>query len=1155
MKKNKLYTVNRPVFMPNKNLYGFGGGQDDSFDNAFITGISPTVSRPIGSWNAVSSSKLGPQVSRAGVPGVTGLNTNIDFDALNGLKQNIKTPSKLGLQLKNFAGSQLGGTAIGLAGSLVGQGLNSAISNGLSSGVGNTVSSLGSTIGGAVGAVNPLLGGIISAGSGLLGGLANAAFGSKMNEDNIADIESNITDMRSLRLNGATSNNDLLNKWGSVDLGYNFDKSYIGKDGWFSNKAGKKFRSLQNQQNAAREYAKHQLMTAANQADRYQDDLAQSTFVYSDGGGIHIDPSKKGTFTAAASKHGMGVQEFASKVLANKEDYSPTMVKKANFAKNAAKWHDYGGPLNYLNTGALGIMQNDKYLDAINHRSDVLAKNAGVQYSSYTPGTYAFGGELGTNGTDWTNGLLYVDNGGTHQQNPLGGVPVGFDQNGTPNLVEEGETIWNDYVFSNRIKVPKAMFYTLGLGGAMKKNKLTFADASKKLAKESEQRPNDHISMAGLEASLSKLAAVQEAERMKKQMRQSVGLENMAAYGGPVNKFVGGGDVKNTNIPAEYQGTYQDIVNWLMENNLEASDAAVRKYAKDFYSNKSLNSNRASAYKWLSDNTDYNQAVITKLADLMAKRPSANMSGNFSPEDAFDSLIPTRLFTEGNIEKYLKNFMDNGLSFDDAWNVVNHSTPKEESLQQRRYNAQLQARLRDKYDKGLSPVADSISPEEVPEEVSTNPNIEWGIQNAMQEAARNEAPQAQQERTAGNTSSGTGYTVTPGVRSQNGIIPYGYYTNGSDGYSTPTGFKVGENGRAYDYTQEYRDLVSKLGANDIRKWASEHKDDPSLQSFIARGNNLDNLTDEQWRTGALDGKYGFMHHVANSILNGDYTPTSAMEDPGPLDRTTRGPLASSPNTNVTIKNPLEQAAVGNGTGTTNPPQDEFNPLPTWMRYAPVLGGAVSVLGDMLGLTNKPDYTYADRLEAAANAAGYAPTISPQPIGDYIRYNPFDRLFYANQLQANARATDRALANTSSPSRAAGLLANAYNTTNNLGNLYRQGDEYNLAQRQQTADFNRRTNMFNSQMGLEAAMANARYRQAAKQYQLSGLAQAASLRNAIDQRVGAARSANLTNLFNSIGDIGRENMSFNMVNSTSAANNGYWIDKNGVVHYTNRDKKA
>ena len=69
-------------------------------------------------------------------------------------------------------------------------------------------------------------------------------------------------------------------------------------------------------------------------------------------GGIYIKPSKRGTFTAAATKHGMGVQEFASKVLANKEDYSPAMVKKANFARNASRWKkEYGGDMLYTING------------------------------------------------------------------------------------------------------------------------------------------------------------------------------------------------------------------------------------------------------------------------------------------------------------------------------------------------------------------------------------------------------------------------------------------------------------------------------------------------------------------------------------------------------------------------------------------------------------------------------------------------------------------------------------------------------------------------------------------------------------------------------------------------------------------------------------
>lgn len=62
-------------------------------------------------------------------------------------------------------------------------------------------------------------------------------------------------------------------------------------------------------------------------------------------GGIHIKPSKRGTFTAAAKRHNMGVQEFARTVLNNKANYSTAMVKKANFARNANKWHkkEFGG--------------------------------------------------------------------------------------------------------------------------------------------------------------------------------------------------------------------------------------------------------------------------------------------------------------------------------------------------------------------------------------------------------------------------------------------------------------------------------------------------------------------------------------------------------------------------------------------------------------------------------------------------------------------------------------------------------------------------------------------------------------------------------------------------------------------------------------------
>jgi hypothetical protein len=54
----------------------------------------------------------------------------------------------------------------------------------------------------------------------------------------------------------------------------------------------------------------------------------------------HIKASRVGTFTAAATAHHEGVQEFASHVLANPGDFTSGMVKKARFAHNASEFNN-----------------------------------------------------------------------------------------------------------------------------------------------------------------------------------------------------------------------------------------------------------------------------------------------------------------------------------------------------------------------------------------------------------------------------------------------------------------------------------------------------------------------------------------------------------------------------------------------------------------------------------------------------------------------------------------------------------------------------------------------------------------------------------------------------------------------------------------------
>lgn len=64
----------------------------------------------------------------------------------------------------------------------------------------------------------------------------------------------------------------------------------------------------------------------------------------------------------------------------------------------------------------------------------------------------AYGGQGLSSGS---SELIRYDNGGTHEQNPIGGVPIGMGVNGKLNTVEEGETQFNfdgkDYIFSDRL--------------------------------------------------------------------------------------------------------------------------------------------------------------------------------------------------------------------------------------------------------------------------------------------------------------------------------------------------------------------------------------------------------------------------------------------------------------------------------------------------------------------------------------------------------------------------------------------------------------------------------------------------------------------------------------------------------------------------------
>lgn len=129
-------------------------------------------------------------------------------------------------------------------------------------------------------------------------------------------------------------------------------------------------------------------------------------------------------------------------------------------------------------------------------------------------------------------GLMKINEGGSHEENPNGGVQLGVDQQGIPNLVEEDEMVYNDFVYSDNIKAD---------GGFLEKNNLPkkyagkfYSEIAEALCDEIGEQV-DPISLNGLNASLGRLAnsqeeqkaAEEEAELMK--MLQEMSPEELAA--------------------------------------------------------------------------------------------------------------------------------------------------------------------------------------------------------------------------------------------------------------------------------------------------------------------------------------------------------------------------------------------------------------------------------------------------------------------------------------------------------------------------------------------------------------------------------------------------------------------------------------------------
>jgi len=177
----------------------------------------------------------------------------------------------------------------------------------------------------------------------------------------------------------------------------------------------------------------------------------------------------------------------------------------------------------------------------------------------------AYGGQFEQ--SQMSNGLTEFNEGRKHEQNPNGGILQGTGANGKPNLVEEGETKHEDYIFSDRLKVTKQSAKLSNLPNNIIGK--TFAEASKILNKEAKERPNDPISMNAIKADMSKLTQAQEMIKAKKQAKeqpQENPQANMMAQGYSAGgNLYGNGGNSDTN-KQRYKQIYTPIESKIEES-------------------------------------------------------------------------------------------------------------------------------------------------------------------------------------------------------------------------------------------------------------------------------------------------------------------------------------------------------------------------------------------------------------------------------------------------------------------------------------------------------------------------------------------------------------------------------------------------------------
>ena len=739
----------------------------------------------------------------------------------------------------------------------------------------------------------------------------------------------------------------------------------------------------------------------------------------------------------------------------------------------------------------------------------------------------AFGGELSTHGSNWDNGLVEINAGGSHESNPNEGVPAGVDENGTPNLVEEGEVIWNnEYVFSKRLKVPQKMRSKYKLGGP-----ISYADAIKKLTKESEERKNDPISNSTTKAIVNDFIDSQEEVRAKKQQRAAERLQQAQYENDLLNAIAGLGTNQGPVASIDMQAPVQEV-----PQEAPVIEQMGAYGGKLFEDGGHLDEAKEYIESLGISDADLKSKLISDLAAQLNKIDSTYADGtdlwNKAVKDAYNSIaVKSKAAQQQDNNSIQKSSTDlynevatKRKAADEYLHFLGYLNP------QNARRGQLSRDQRKVYDSLIR--GDYSNWKEHPNYKYVNgPSKEEILDNAENIGAYSEGeflgpfkPETiVEEQVQQNRGSNTGGDTPPSPpSSRSGDIKYNRSINGKEFESQ-------------EYYQNFLNYLNNQATDEeISNWIGKINADIKAQGDSYTVKNKADLIRL-----ATDGKVGPVHQA--------FFKSATEWGNAPTKRPSFGleKLTGLEDALAKYNNDI----YGNRTGIAEldvPDFSEHRDLPKqrgnfdWRREAPIWGG---LFQSLVGLVGEPDYSEANQMISGAKKLATKLNIPVDLVPDMEKRRPYDERYMVNLANQNKFAAERNAANTSGGNRAMQLGMDAYLAHSNQAELAEIMRQAYLANRQDeftTAEFNRGTNVQNASAINSRNLAQAQLNSQREQAGFSGLVN--GLNTKLQQRTAwdATTGQNLSNLFNNLSIRGKEAITDNMVQSMYE--NGYYPHK-------------